>query len=347
MSILSKSDRQYLNSIVSNFNKELGDFFGSNIAMSDLSPQKISEFLVESEKRAETAELKGFVQSLVQSYLKNIKLILDKINNYQEDVTISLSSSREETARSISVLRDQLSKIEGLYSQINHSHSTLYSTLNHDHDGTYALVKHTHQDLQRVIEKVQLELQRLQEDLSSKKDSSLTLPHAKEHVTGSDQIPIATNKTRGLASPIHIRNIEKALLLAEQAMLTAKPLFGGGGSGSGTSNVENLNDIQDVNAPSPSDGQLLKYDSATSKWIAGSSGSDTTELQTFVDGDLVGGVLTVTHSLSSQHLHVTIWDNSNIQIFPDSITATNTSTQTIDLSSYGTLTGTWRVRLSL
>ena len=237
MSILSKSDRQYLNSIVSNFNKELGDFFGSNIAMSDLSPQKISEFLVKSERRAETVETIDSVRSLIQSYLNNIKLILDKVNSYQDEVDTSLSSNREETTKSILALQDQLREIEGFYSQINHNHNTLYSTLEHDHDGSYALVKHTHQDLQKVIEKVQLELQRLQS--KSKNSPTALLPHAREHVTGKDQIPLATSKTRGLASPVHIRNIEKALLLAEQAALTAKPLFGGGaGSGGASVSVE-------------------------------------------------------------------------------------------------------------
>ena len=40
-------------------------------------------------------------------------------------------------------------------------------------------------------------------------------------------------------------------------------------SGSASGSVDNLKDIGDVNAPAPSDGQVLTFDNATSKWVAG------------------------------------------------------------------------------
>jgi hypothetical protein len=64
---------------------------------------------------------------------------------------------------------------------------------------------------------------------------------------------------------------------------------------------------------------------------------------TFVDGDLSTGVLTVTHSkaLSAPYsVSVQVFDNTAKQIIPDVITGL-TNTFTIDLTSYGTLSGTW------
>jgi hypothetical protein len=62
----------------------------------------------------------------------------------------------------------------------------------------------------------------------------------------------------------------------------------------------------------------------------------------FTNGDLVAGVLTVNHGLNSQYVSVTVYNNSNLIIIPDDVTASSTTQCTIDLTSYGTLTGTWR-----
>jgi len=64
---------------------------------------------------------------------------------------------------------------------------------------------------------------------------------------------------------------------------------------------------------------------------------------TFVDGDLSTGILTVTHNkvLSTPYaITIRIFDNNAKEIIPDSVTGL-TNTATIDLTSYGTLTGTW------
>lgn len=65
--------------------------------------------------------------------------------------------------------------------------------------------------------------------------------------------------------------------------------------------------------------------------------------RTFATTDLVLGVLTVTHNLGQQIVLVQVSDNSNQVIVPDSITLTSSSTVTIDLSSYGILTGNWNL----
>ncbi len=71
--------------------------------------------------------------------------------------------------------------------------------------------------------------------------------------------------------------------------------------------------------------------------------ASTAYLGSFVDGDLSSGVLTITHNLGNQYVSVIIIDNNdNLIALPDEVTMTSTTVATVDLSSYGTLTGTWR-----
>jgi len=71
--------------------------------------------------------------------------------------------------------------------------------------------------------------------------------------------------------------------------------------------------------------------------------TSTSYYQSFVNGDLSAGVLTVNHNLGHKYCTVQVFDNSDINILPDTITLTSTTALTIDLTSYGTLTGTWHV----
>jgi hypothetical protein len=70
---------------------------------------------------------------------------------------------------------------------------------------------------------------------------------------------------------------------------------------------------------------------------------------TFDNTDLVSGVLTVTHNLGEQYpSNITVYDNNdNPIVSPDEIDATSTTAMDIDLSSFGTLTGTWRVSITI
>ena len=64
---------------------------------------------------------------------------------------------------------------------------------------------------------------------------------------------------------------------------------------------------------------------------------------TFTNADLSSGILTITHSdgLSAPYtLHLTVSDNNYKQIIPDEVTF-GTNTITVDLTSYGTISGTW------
>lgn len=63
----------------------------------------------------------------------------------------------------------------------------------------------------------------------------------------------------------------------------------------------------------------------------------------FTNATLVSGILTVTHNIGQQFVHVTITDNSNKVLQPDDITMTSNNALAIDLTSFGTLPGTWNV----
>lgn len=67
---------------------------------------------------------------------------------------------------------------------------------------------------------------------------------------------------------------------------------------------------------------------------------------TFTSSSLTAGVLTVTHNLGVQYVIASIYDNNGKLVMPDEFTATSTTVLTVDLSSYGTISGTWNVRVS-
>jgi len=87
--------------------------------------------------------------------------------------------------------------------------------------------------------------------------------------------------------------------------------------------------------------QLLKTDgSGVLSWATAASGATA---GTFVNGDLAAGVLTITHNktLSAPYaVNVKIFDNTAKEVEADTVTGL-TNTTTVDLTSYGALTGTW------
>lgn len=71
--------------------------------------------------------------------------------------------------------------------------------------------------------------------------------------------------------------------------------------------------------------------------------STTSWYQAFTNADLTAGVLTVTHSLGHKYCIVQVYDNNDDLIQPDDITLTDANNLDVDLTSYGTISGTWRV----
>lgn len=89
------------------------------------------------------------------------------------------------------------------------------------------------------------------------------------------------------------------------------------------------------------------WDESSDRWMAGTAGSEIpvsrTYRNTFTNANLTAGVLTVTHNLAQQYCTVQVFDNNNKQVIADDVTLTSSSVCTIDLTSFGTLTGTWKV----
>jgi hypothetical protein len=68
----------------------------------------------------------------------------------------------------------------------------------------------------------------------------------------------------------------------------------------------------------------------------------------FVDADLVAGILTVTHNKGVQYLsRIVVSDGSNAQIIPDGVVFTDANTVTIDMTSFGTLVGTYHASVGI
>lgn len=88
-----------------------------------------------------------------------------------------------------------------------------------------------------------------------------------------------------------------------------------------------------------SDSKLYKLDSAGTEEQVGAAATRAT----FTNATLSAGKLTITHSkgLSAPYcIIVAIFNNDNKQIIPDEVTGSTNSVE-IDLTSYGTLAGTW------
>jgi len=86
--------------------------------------------------------------------------------------------------------------------------------------------------------------------------------------------------------------------------------------------------------------------STTSGFFFNMRGAEITDTSTsyyraFVNGDLAAGVLTVTHNFGHKYVNVQVYDNSDKLVIPDDVTLSSTSALAIDLSSYGTISGTW------
>lgn len=67
---------------------------------------------------------------------------------------------------------------------------------------------------------------------------------------------------------------------------------------------------------------------------------------TFTNASLSTGVLTVTHNLNSTNVACSILDNTGAMIIPDSVIVTGVNTLTVSLVSFGTIAGTWSVRVA-
>ena len=61
----------------------------------------------------------------------------------------------------------------------------------------------------------------------------------------------------------------------------------------------------------------------------------------FTNAGLTSGSIAVNHGLGNQFVLVQVYDENNQLVQPDNITMTSTTVATVDLSSFGTISGTW------
>jgi len=103
----------------------------------------------------------------------------------------------------------------------------------------------------------------------------------------------------------------------------------------------------DVNKPA------LRYNDSTDVWEFSNDGTTWQDFGTgsgsvsyslsFNNASLVAGILTVNHALSVNYPIVSVYDNSNKIIIPDEVTSVTANQLTIDLTSFGTIAGTWNL----
>jgi len=63
----------------------------------------------------------------------------------------------------------------------------------------------------------------------------------------------------------------------------------------------------------------------------------------FTNSDLSSGVLTVTHNFGHQYVQVQVFDENDEKVDPDAIDCSAINSLTIDLTTFGTISGTWHV----
>ena len=98
--------------------------------------------------------------------------------------------------------------------------------------------------------------------------------------------------------------------------------------------------------------QFLMFDSAASNapvyanasTVASAIGAVTTSRivrGNFTNAGLTSGSISLTHSLNQQFVLCQVFDENNQLVQPDNITMTSSTVATVDLSSFGTISGTW------
>ena len=90
----------------------------------------------------------------------------------------------------------------------------------------------------------------------------------------------------------------------------------------------------------------LIWDETNDNWKSGLAGAELRLPQyvvaTFTNASLTSGSYAFTHNLANQYPMLQVIDNNGKRVFPDDATFTSGTVATFDLTSFGTLTGTWR-----
>jgi hypothetical protein len=178
--------------------------------------------------------------------------------------------------------------------------------------------------------------------------------------SANSKVPITrTVNSKALSSNIVLTTADVADSSNKRYVTDANLVVIGNTSGTNTGDQTlptdatlSFTDVTTNNASSTKHGFLPKLDNTGTKylrddgtWQTVSAGASLTK-STFTNASLSTGVLTITHNLglasNAEVLMVTILNNSKKQIIPDDITFSANSFA-VDLTSYGTLSGTWQL----
>ena len=122
---------------------------------------------------------------------------------------------------------------------------------------------------------------------------------------------------------------------------------------SSSNNIENVNETWalDINYAYVE----LMYSSSASSWFykevpailngVSKSINKTSHNGSFTNSDLSSGLININHNLNVLYPIVQVYDNTGKQIIPTEIISSTVDVIQLDLSGYGTITGTWRVRV--
>jgi hypothetical protein len=93
---------------------------------------------------------------------------------------------------------------------------------------------------------------------------------------------------------------------------------------------------------------LTSYGTLSGTWnaVVGNGAGSASYTTTFTNATLAAGILTVTHNLYTRVAQVIVSDNNYKTILPDEVTSTGLNTLTVDLTSFGVITGTWNIRVT-
>jgi hypothetical protein len=67
--------------------------------------------------------------------------------------------------------------------------------------------------------------------------------------------------------------------------------------------------------------------------------------QSFTSDSLSNGTVTFTHNLNEEFPIVQIYDDSKRIILPDSVTSVTANSVTVDITSFGSISGTWQATI--
>jgi len=92
---------------------------------------------------------------------------------------------------------------------------------------------------------------------------------------------------------------------------------------------------------------LTSYAPISGTWYLTVGGGNSTYLVGITNAELTAGVATINHLLGSPSPVVVVYNNNSKIVLPDNVTSVSPDIVSVDLSSFGSITGIWNIRISV